>query len=93
MKAKQRHVRFTPRKRTFGASSLMSALCQMRTLIQQKARATTRASKNAEVWSRSGLAVCLGNARLEWLYGRERDLLSQRCKFLGLLGQCLELLA
>jgi hypothetical protein len=43
--------------------------------------------------SLSGLAVCLGNARLERLYGRERDLLSQRCKFLGLLGQCLELLA
>ena len=27
------------------------------------------------------------------LHSRERDLLSQRCKFLALLGQCLQLLA
>ena len=46
-----------------------------------------------ELVSSSGLAECLGNARLERLYGRKRDLLSQRCKFLGLLGECLELLA
>ena len=43
--------------------------------------------------SSSGLAKCLGNSRLERLHGSERDLLSQRCKFLGLLGQRLELLA
>src|SRR5674476_1332723 len=40
--------------------------------------------------SLGGLAECLGDARLERLHGRERDLLCQRCKFLGLLGQCLQ---
>ena len=63
--------------------------------VYEKARAITRASKNVEVWNGSA-QVGWPNAlvtRLERLYGRERDLLSQRCKFLGLLGQCLELLA
>ena len=62
----------------------------------EKARAITRASKKRcglEPVSSSGLAECLGNARLERLYGRKRDLLSQGCKSLGLLGECLELLA
>ena len=45
------------RKRTFVRGLLMS-LCQLRTLIQQEARATTRASKNAEVWS--------GSAQVGW---------------------------
>ena len=39
------------------------------------------------------LAECLGDARLEWLRGRERNILRQRCEFFGLLGQRLELLA
>ena len=40
-----------------------------------------------------GLAECLGDARREGLRVREHDLLGQRCEFLGLLGQRLELLA
>ena len=40
------------------------------------------------------LAECLvGDARLEWLRGRERNILRQHCEFFGLLGQRLELLA
>jgi hypothetical protein len=42
--------------------------------------------RSLERVSSSGLAECLGDAGLERLHGRERDLLSQRCKFLGLLG-------
>ena len=45
-------------KQTCAALKLMSAKCQKRTLIQQEARATTRASKNAEVWS--------GSAQVGW---------------------------
>jgi hypothetical protein len=33
------------------------------------------------------LAECLGDARLEWLRGRERNILRQRCEFFDLLGQ------
>jgi hypothetical protein len=39
------------------------------------------------------LAERRGGTRLEGLYGRKRDLLSQRCEFLGLLGQRFELYA
>ena len=49
--------------------------------------------RSLEQVSSSGLAKCLGDAGLERLHGRKRDRLSQRCKFLGLLGYCLELLA
>ena len=39
--------------------------------------------------SSSELAECFGHACLEGLRSRERDLLGQRTKFLGLLGQSL----
>jgi hypothetical protein len=39
------------------------------------------------------LAERRGGTRLEGLYGRQRDLLSQRCEFPGLLGQRFELYA
>ena len=82
------------RERTVVRVIGMSALGHKRTLIQTRSPGDNPGFEITRSGSAlSGLAECLGNARLERLYGRERDLLSQRCKFPGLLGQCLELLA
>ena len=83
------------RERTVVRVIGMSALGHKRTLIQTRSPGDNPGFEITH-WERvslSGLAECPGNARLERLYGRERDLLSERCKFPGLLGQCLELLA
>jgi hypothetical protein len=40
-----------------------------------------------------GVTKCLSDTGFEGLRGRERDLLTERRQFLGLLGQNLELLS
>jgi len=43
--------------------------------------------------SSSGVVQSFCDARLEWLRGRKRHLLGERCKLLGLFGQRLDLLS